>query len=235
MVETCELCGAEADLHCAADFAFLCRSCDAKFHASNILFSRHVRRIICPDCKSLTGDIVSGPLPPWPPTTTTTCCGGGGGGGSFSESSCCSSLDRVSSSELSSTTRKTKTKTKTSRVVVVREKRGKKAVAADGVLVKWCDELGLNGDSRNDVVSLASLVLAVEKPTKVILAAAFWFGVRNSQKTRTWPSLKKVADVSGVAAGMIRAVESKLARVVTVQIRRWRVDSEEGWGENDNV
>ncbi|CAF2099602.1 BnaA05g19900D [Brassica napus] len=220
MVKSCELCGAEADLHCAADSAFLCRSCDAKFHASNILFSRHVRRIICPACKSLTGDSFSGPLSPSP--RTTACCSG-----SSSESSCCSSLDRVSSSELSSTTRE---KTKTSRAVV-NKARGREK----GVLVKWCDELELDGDSRNAVVSLASLALAVEKPTKVILAAAFWFGVRNSPKKVMRPSLKKVADVSGVAAGMIRAVESKLARAVTLQLKRWRVDSEEGWGENENV
>ncbi|KAJ4894194.1 B-box zinc finger protein 32 [Raphanus sativus] len=219
MVKSCELCGAGAELHCAADSAFLCRSCDAKFHASNILFSRHVRRIICPDCKSLTGDLVSGPLSPWPPRITCRC----GGGSSSGSSSCCSSLDRVSSSEPSSST-KTSSRGKEKRV---------EAVAADGVLVKWCDELGIKGDSRNGVVSLASLALAVEKPTKVILAAAFWFGVRNSRDTVTsWPSLKKVADVSGVAAGMIRAVESKLARAVTMQLRRWRVDSEEGWGEN---
>ncbi|CAH8372996.1 unnamed protein product [Eruca vesicaria subsp. sativa] len=229
MVEPCELCGAEADLHCAADSAFLCRSCDAKFHASNILFSRHVRRIICPHCKSLTGDIVSGSPSPWP-LTTTCCCGSV----SSSESSCCSSLDRVSSSEQSSTTRKTK---KTPRVVVNKSRGREKRVkaVADGVFVKWCDELGLNGDSRNAVVSLASLVLAVERPTKVSLAAAFWFGVRNSTKTRTWPSLKKVEDVTGVAAGMIRAVERKLAGAATLQLRRWRVDSEEGWAENDNV
>ncbi|CAN7047118.1 unnamed protein product [Brassica oleracea var. botrytis] len=222
MVKSCELCGAEADLHCAADSAFLCRSCDAKFHASNFLFSRHVRRTICPGCKSLTGDSFSGPLSP-SPRTTACCCG------SSSESSCCSSLDRVSSSELSST--------KTSRAVVNKARGREKRVmaAADGVLVKWCDELGLNGDLRNAVVSLASLALAVEKPTKVILAAAFWFGVRNSPKKVMRPSLKKVADVSGVAAGMIRAVESKLARAVTLQLKRWRVDSEEGWGENENV
>lgn len=114
-----------------------------------------------------------------------------------------------------------------------REKRVK--AAANGVFVKLCDELGLNGDSRNAVVSLASLALAVEKPTKVILAAAFWFGVRNCPKTRMWPSLKKVEDVTGVAAGMIRVVERKLARAMTLQLRRWRVDPEEGWGENDNV
>ncbi|KAG2306436.1 hypothetical protein Bca4012_084547 [Brassica carinata] len=223
MVKSCELCGAEADLHCAADSAFLCRSCDAKFHASNILFSRHVRRVICPGCKSLTGDLVSSPLSPWPPRITSCrCCG------SSSESSCCSSLDRVSSSEVSSTTRKTK---KTSRVVARgREKRAK--AVADGVLVRWCDELGLKGDSRNAVVSLASLALAVEKPTKVILAAAFWFGVRNSSKKVTCPTLKKVEVVTGVSAGMIRAVESKLARAMTLQLRPWRVDSEEGWGEN---
>ncbi|VVA98911.1 unnamed protein product [Arabis nemorensis] len=235
MVNFCELCGGEADLHCAADSAFLCISCDGKFHASNFLFSRHLRRIICPDCKSLTGDFVSGPLPPWPPTTTTCCsrsCS------SSSASSCCSSLDRVSSSDL-------RKKKKTTRLVVNRERgreRGVKAVA-DGIFVNWCDQLGLNGDLINGVVSLASLALAVEfKPRettkKVVLAAAFWFGVKRSSKKKTmmtWPSLKKVEDVTGVASGLIRAVESKLARAMTMHLRRWRVDSEEGWAENDNV
>ncbi|CAA0383165.1 unnamed protein product [Arabidopsis thaliana] len=225
MVSFCELCGAEADLHCAADSAFLCRSCDAKFHASNFLFARHFRRVICPNCKSLTQNFVSGPLLPWPPRTT--CCS------ESSSSSCCSSLDCVSSSELSSTTRDVNR-------ARGRENRVKaKAVAvtvADGIFVNWCGKLGLNRDLTNAVVSYASLALAVEtrpRATKrVILAAAFWFGVKN---TTTWQNLKKVEDVTGVSAGMIRAVESKMARAMTQQLRRWRVDSEEGWAENDNV
>uniref|UniRef100_A0A1J3HUR6 B-box zinc finger protein 32 n=1 Tax=Noccaea caerulescens TaxID=107243 RepID=A0A1J3HUR6_NOCCA len=223
MVNFCELCGAEADLHCDADSAYLCRSCDAKFHASNFLFSRHVRRIICPHCKSLTGDFVSGPFSPWPPRTSCCCSGSF----SSSASSCCS--------ELSSTTRNSRVVNRARR----REKRVKAVAVADGVFVKWCDKLGLDGELRNDVVSYASLALAaVEKQRstkKVILAAAFWFGVRNSRKKMTWPSLKKVEDVTGVAAGMIIAVESKLARAVTMQLRRLRVDSEEGWAENDSV
>ncbi|XP_010509746.1 PREDICTED: B-box zinc finger protein 32-like [Camelina sativa] len=232
MVSFCELCNAEADLHCAADSAFLCRSCDAKFHASNFLFARHFRRVICPTCKSLTRDFVSGPLLPWPPRTS--CCPE-----TSSSSSCCSSLDRVSTSELSSTTGSVN---RAARGGEERVKKAKKAVAAvtvaDGVFVKWCDKLGLNRDLTNAVVSYASLALAVERRprpramNRLILAAAFWFGVKN---TMTWTSLKKVEDVTGVAAGMIRAIESKMARAMTLQLRRWRVDSEEGWAENDNV
>lgn len=115
-----------------------------------------------------------------------------------------------------------------------------KAVAvADGIFINWCDKLGLNRDLANAVVSYASLALAVERrPSprvtmkRVILAAAFWFGVKN---TMTWTNLKKVEDVTGVAAGMIRVVENKMAHAMTLQLRRWRVDSEEGWAENDNV
>ncbi|CAG7882896.1 unnamed protein product [Brassica rapa] len=231
MVKLCELCGAEAHLHCDADSAYLCRSCDVKFHASNFLFSRHVRRTICPGCSSLTGDIVSGSLSPWPAKITCSCCGCGTS--SSSASSCCSSLDLISTSELSSsTTRKTTVNNRGPR----RREKGANAVG-DGIFVNWCDELGLNGDSRNAVVSLASLALAVGKTrgTKVILAAAFWFGVRNARNTMTCPRLKKVEDVTGVAAGMIRAGEGKLARAVTLQLRRCRMDSEEGWAENDNV
>ncbi|KAL1197414.1 B-box zinc finger protein 32 [Cardamine amara subsp. amara] len=231
MVSFCELCGAKADLHCAADSAFLCHSCDAKLHATNFLFARHFRRIICPNCKSLTGDFVSGPLLAWPPTTT--CCSGSSSSSS-SASSCCSSLDRVSSSELSSTTRAASR-------AEVRPKERVKAVAVtvtDGIFVNWCGKLGLNRDLTNAVVSYASLALTTERPRatkRMILAAAFWFGVRNACKTTTRQSLKKVEDVTGVSAGMIRAVESKLARAMTLQLRRWRVDSEEGWAENDNV
>ncbi|KAJ0249059.1 B-box zinc finger protein 32 [Hirschfeldia incana] len=238
MVKLCELCGDEAHLHCDADSAFLCRSCDVKFHASNFLFSRHVRRIICPTCDSHTGDLVSGSLSPaWPAKITCSCCGCGTSSSSSSASSCCSSLDLISTSELSSsTTRKTNANNRAPRG---REKRVIKAVA-DGIFVTWCDELGLNGDLRNAVVSLTSFALSVWKSrattTKVILAAAFWFGVRNArEKTMTCPSLKKVEDITGVQAGMIRAVEKKLARAVTLQLKRCRLDLEEGWAESDNV
>ncbi|EOA33014.1 hypothetical protein CARUB_v10016345mg [Capsella rubella] len=155
-------------------------------------------------------------------------------------SSCCSSFDRVSSSELSPTTRGVNRAERGGEQSIA--KANKKAVAAvtvaDGVFVKWCDKLELNRDLTNVVVSYASLALPVEmrpRPratNRVVLASAFWFGVKN---TMTWQSLKKVEDVTGVAAGMIRAVESKMARAMTLQLRRWRVDSEEGWAENDNV
>jgi hypothetical protein len=39
----CELCGAPAAVHCAADEAFLCAACDAKVHGANFLASRHRR------------------------------------------------------------------------------------------------------------------------------------------------------------------------------------------------
>jgi hypothetical protein len=40
----CELCGGVAAVHCEADSAFLCASCDAKVHGANFLASRHLRR-----------------------------------------------------------------------------------------------------------------------------------------------------------------------------------------------
>jgi hypothetical protein len=39
----CALCGAGADVHCAADAAFLCAPCDAQVHGANFLASRHRR------------------------------------------------------------------------------------------------------------------------------------------------------------------------------------------------
>ncbi|GJN39020.1 hypothetical protein PR202_gb28112 [Eleusine coracana subsp. coracana] len=41
--ERCELCGAPAAVHCAADAAFLCAACDANVHGANFLASRHRR------------------------------------------------------------------------------------------------------------------------------------------------------------------------------------------------
>ena len=44
----CELCGAPAAVHCAADAAFLCAACDAKVHGANFLASRHRRTRLLP-------------------------------------------------------------------------------------------------------------------------------------------------------------------------------------------
>ncbi|KAE8785391.1 B-box zinc finger protein 32-like [Hordeum vulgare] len=43
----CALCGARADVHCAADAAFLCAPCDARVHGANFLASRHRRTRVC--------------------------------------------------------------------------------------------------------------------------------------------------------------------------------------------
>ncbi|XP_047056976.1 B-box zinc finger protein 32-like [Lolium rigidum] len=46
----CTLCGAVADVHCAADAAFLCAPCDAEVHGANFLASRHRRtRVSAPN------------------------------------------------------------------------------------------------------------------------------------------------------------------------------------------
>ncbi|KAM0839136.1 hypothetical protein ACQ4PT_060507 [Festuca glaucescens] len=44
----CALCGARADVHCAADAAFLCGACDARVHGANFLASRHRRTRVSP-------------------------------------------------------------------------------------------------------------------------------------------------------------------------------------------
>ncbi|KAJ0984177.1 hypothetical protein J5N97_002533 [Dioscorea zingiberensis] len=50
----CELCGAAAMVHCEADAAFLCRSCDATVHGANFLVARHLRRPIHPAASPAT-------------------------------------------------------------------------------------------------------------------------------------------------------------------------------------
>ncbi|KAM0933747.1 putative transcription factor interactor and regulator Znf-B family [Dioscorea sansibarensis] len=57
--EACELCGATATVHCEADAAFLCRSCDASVHGANFLVARHLRRPIHPSASPTSSSTTS--------------------------------------------------------------------------------------------------------------------------------------------------------------------------------
>ncbi|KAK4420525.1 B-box domain protein 31 [Sesamum alatum] len=60
---SCELCRSDASVYCAADGAFLCSKCDGIVHAANFLAGRHVRRLLCRGCRSLTRRYIIGTSP----------------------------------------------------------------------------------------------------------------------------------------------------------------------------
>lgn len=75
-------------------------------------------------------------------------------------------------------------------------------------------------------------------PSRVSLAASFWFGVRlcGDTSASTLHNLKKVEQLSGVPAKVIVAVESKLQHALRArrrfgQSRHDMEDLEEGWAE----
>ncbi|KAE8670112.1 (3S,6E)-nerolidol synthase 2 [Hibiscus syriacus] len=53
-MKSCELCKAAAATYCESDKASLCWDCDAVVHGANFLVARHVRRLLCHACQSLT-------------------------------------------------------------------------------------------------------------------------------------------------------------------------------------
>ncbi|KAL0354386.1 UNVERIFIED_CONTAM: hypothetical protein Sradi_3885500 [Sesamum radiatum] len=59
-VRLCELCNAQATLFCPSDDAFLCSTCDAQVHHANFLVARHLRKSLCSNCNTFTGDGISG-------------------------------------------------------------------------------------------------------------------------------------------------------------------------------
>ncbi|CAM0908965.1 unnamed protein product [Alopecurus aequalis] len=56
-IRCCALCGAGADVHCAADAAFLCAPCDADVHGANFLASRHRRTRVSAPAKGREDDV----------------------------------------------------------------------------------------------------------------------------------------------------------------------------------
>ncbi|KAJ4718781.1 Zinc finger, B-box [Melia azedarach] len=121
-------------------------------------------------------------------------------------------------------------------IISKNKKRDKMADSkAEGIFVIWCKRMGLSG---NSVISLArqALDLCLKRstvlPFRVSLAASFWLGLRmcGDRSLGTWQNLRKLETVSGVPAKLIVAVETKLARAMTLR-RTSRQDLEEGSAE----
>ncbi|KAK8572676.1 hypothetical protein V6N13_048251 [Hibiscus sabdariffa] len=242
----CELCKEEASVYCSADSAFLCWNCDYKVHHANFLVSRHVRRILCTNCKSFCqSEHLWGfqsqsshhlckacssekPSDPMPCSALS----------SSSSSSSSSDSDCLSTSESSSNDSKPKRVCVKSRSSTGSHSGVSDTDGLEGVLTVWCRKLGLKQHSSVVSAAASALRFCVERlkglPFRLSLAAAFWLGLRRSRNTSeaSWRNLKRVEELSGVPGKVIVAVEPRLARAMRLRLRkRIRPDMEEGWAE----
>nr|GLL23310.1 B-box zinc finger protein 32-like [Ipomoea trifida] len=216
----CELCKGEAAVCCPSDSAFLCWSCDAKVHQANFLVARHLRFIVCSECKSVTGNRVSGVREaPFSDLAHSSC-----------------SRKSARSSECSDSAGDFEKKSQK------RPPRGARSEAVDpvaeGIFVNWCARLGIGGGEDKHVTRKARgafrLCLAhmTALPYRVSLAASLWFGLRRcpGKPGHTWRALRRLEQISGVPAKLIASAESKLqlAEKAGKQRRQWLT---EGWDE----
>nr|QTY32146.1 BBX transcription factor [Oxybasis rubra] len=246
----CELCNGEASLYCPSDNAFLCYSCDSKVHCANFLVARHVRSLICPNCRKTDGNRFSGAVVPPPATVFCRDCSDFGeeDDDSLSSSSSCISSTGEAAAEEAAEMSSSSSSRKRVKVDVRRRERGATVVVdlkVEGVLVNWCKRMGVVEEREyGQVVNMAVELLSgcldgiTVWPFRVSLAASFWMAVRVccrgggawlSSSLSTCQYLRRVEQISGVPAKLILATEAKLARVI--KRRRSREDHEEGWAE----
>ncbi|KAJ4826383.1 hypothetical protein Tsubulata_026125 [Turnera subulata] len=252
----CELCDQKADVYCDSDAALLCFRCDSKVHNANFLVARHLRRLLCPLCRShLAGPPFSG-AHRTPQAACPSCSPDDKHHHSAADDDALQLSSSSSASSASSTLSTTDTTSRTDATPAAGAsgERRCKAVGrfeVEGSFVEWSRRLGLNGHLRGAVLSRASHALGCLRrgrlggkavlPFRVSLAASFWFGVRLCGDTSapTWRNLKRVEQLSGVPAKVIVAVEVKLEHALRARRRRFaqshyqqpQQDLEEGWAE----
>ncbi|CAK7323737.1 unnamed protein product [Dovyalis caffra] len=245
--EVCELCRREADVFCDSDAAFLCFDCDSNVHDANFLVARHLRRVICSGCKSVTGNSFSGTTPSLRHVTCFSCSPENKELDSIS----CSSSSTLSSACISSTEKtasrfedgRKRAKTISFRSVtdIPARSRGDKLkrsrnLRSEGVFTSWCKRLGLNG---NLVVQRATQAMALcfgrlASPFRVSLAASFWFGVRLSgdKSAATSQNLRRLEEISGVPCKLIVTVEMKIEQALRSRRLQPQKNMEEGSAES---
>ncbi|KAJ6690735.1 hypothetical protein OIU85_006933 [Salix viminalis] len=243
-VQACELCQREACLYCDSDAAFLCFECDSDVHNANFVVARHLRRVICSACNSLTGSSFSGTTPSLHRVTCLSCSPENKESDSIPCSSSCSST--LSSACISTTetmrfenTRKgVKTNCVTSIPAGLTGDRLQRSgnLRSEGVVLNWCQRLGLDG---NLVVQRATRAMALchgrlALPFRVSLAASFWFGVRlcGDKSVATWQNLRRLEEVSGVPRKVISAVEMKIEHALRSRRLEQQKNMEEGWADS---
>uniref|UniRef100_A0ACD5YN85 Uncharacterized protein n=1 Tax=Avena sativa TaxID=4498 RepID=A0ACD5YN85_AVESA len=205
----CELCGGVAAVHCEADSAFLCASCDAKVHGANFLASRHHRRRL--------GAYEDGESEPGS-TTTDSDLGS-------SSSSCVSTADSCAPAQRAAAVKGRKT--------TGRKKR--RARGAEAVLEGWAKRMGLApGQARRRAARASAALRALGRgvsasrvPLRVAMAAALWSEVAHGSGCGEAALLRRLEASAHVPARLVLAVASWMARAAG----RAAAPAEEGWAE----
>lgn len=247
----CELCNEEASLYCGSDSAFLCWNCDARVHEANFLVGRHIREVLCCNCKCFAGSQISGSVAP-PATSTCRSCSpenpsdGGDSLSSSSMSACVSSTkscataprkvrladDRRRTEGVVSSSSVTDENCKSPARITTKGKKNLGSCAAEEILLNWSRKFGVNNGYY--VASLASPAIGPLMrvvPFRVAVATSFWFALRHigEGSLRTFQNLRRLEEMSKVPGKVIVAAEEKLARVL--RQRRASRELEEGWAE----
>uniref|UniRef100_A0ACD5Z628 Uncharacterized protein n=1 Tax=Avena sativa TaxID=4498 RepID=A0ACD5Z628_AVESA len=208
-ITACELCGGVAAVHCEADSAFLCASCDAKVHGANFLASRHHRR------RLVAVDYEDGGSEPAGSATTDS---------DSSSSSCVSTADSCAPP------------LRASAAVKGRRRMGgkKRRARAEVVLEGWAKRMGLAPGAARRRAARASAALralgrgvsASRVPLRVAMAAALWSEVAGSGCGEA-ALLRRLEASAHVPARLLVAVASWMARAAG----RAAAPVEEGWAE----
>lgn len=198
----CELCGGVAAVHCAADSAFLCLSCDVKVHGANFLASRHLRRRLDADDDARSG------------STTLS-----------ASSSCVSTADSATSTAAAAAAAAPAAagkgrKRRRARAEVVLEGWAKRMGFAPGAARRRA------AAAASELRALGRGVAAARVPLRVAMAAALWSEVAAAAGRRGGEAaLLRLLEASAhVPARLVVTVASWMARAA-------RRDAEEGWAE----
>ncbi|CAM0908964.1 unnamed protein product [Alopecurus aequalis] len=197
----CALCGAGADVHCAADAAFLCVACDAQVHAANFLASRHHRTRVPAPAKGRDVDV---------PGTSST-------------SFCLSTADSAMTMAMAAPRRR-KPKTRPARGLAVLQRWAKHM----GVVAPGAARQRAAGAARalQDVAAAPRMPLRIAMAAALWreVAAAHGTGIHEGAD-----ALRRLEACARVPARLVVAVASDMGR--ELEKRASAMDTEEGWGE----
>ncbi|CAN6193787.1 unnamed protein product [Urochloa humidicola] len=213
----CELCGAPAAVHCAADAAFLCAACDAKVHGANFLASRHrrTRLYVLPAADAAEEE-----------------------GYASAASSCVSTADSASTAPAVRRTRCSRSRGGTGRP----PRRACAAAArAEAVLEGWAKRMGLAPGSARRRAAAAWRALracgadaaAARVPPRVAMAAALWWEVAagggGGGGASDGEALRRLEACAHVPARLVVAVATSL--LARARARSRDAVEVEGWDE----
>jgi hypothetical protein len=198
----CALCGAEADVHCAADAAFLCDPCDTDVHGANFLASRHRRtRVSTP--KDLDDDVSA-----------------------TSSTSCLSTADSATTTAMAPQ-RERRRKPMTMRT---RRTRGEEVIEGWAKRMRVVGPGAARRVAAAAARAIKDLAAAPRVQLRVAMAAALWREVvAHGVHEVGGHALRRLEACARVPARLVVAVASSMGRASLKPAAG--LDTEEGWGE----